>query len=73
MKNEGCSFKAPIHCHSGYCCMTVSDQLPWEQAYLDFSVGQCLVSDENTACWIPIRHNTLSDGDVKVDLSYDGV
>ena len=29
-------------------------------------VGQCLVSDENSTCWIPVRHNTQSDGDVKV-------
>ena len=24
------------------------------------------MSDESSACWIPLRHNTLSDGDVKV-------
>ena len=39
-------------------------------ADFDFTVGQCLVSDENSACWISARHNTLSDGDVKVCLSY---
>ena len=27
------------------------------------------MSDENSACWIPIRHKTLSDGDVKVCLT----
>ena len=47
-----------------------SDQLLGEQTDIDFTVGQCLVSDENSACWISARHNTLSDGDVKVCLSY---
>ena len=37
------------------------------------AVGRCPVSDEKSACQIPIRHNTLSDGDVKVCLSYDSV
>ena len=32
----------------------------------DFNAGQCLVSDENNAFCILIRHNTLSGGDVKV-------
>ena len=41
-------------------------QLPWEQTDFDFTVGQYLVSGENRSCQIPIRHNTLSDGDVKV-------
>ena len=26
------------------------------------------VSDENSACWIPMRHETLSGGDVKLYL-----
>ena len=32
---------------------------------------QCLVSDENSACLFPVRHKTLSGGDVKVCLTYD--
>ena len=24
------------------------------------------MSDENSVCWISLRHNTLSDGDVKI-------
>ena len=36
----------------------------------DSAVGHCFVSDGNSACWIPFRHNTLSDGDVNVCLSY---
>ena len=42
-----------------------------EQTDFDFITGQCLVPDENSACWIPVRHKTLSDGDVKVCVSYD--
>ena len=30
-----------------------------------FFVGQYLEPDESRARYIPIRHNTLSDGDVK--------
>ena len=41
-------------------------QLLWEQADFDFIVGQCPVSDDDSARWIPTRHNTLSDGLVKV-------
>ena len=36
------------------------------------SLPDSLVSDKTIAHWIPIRHKTLSDGDVKVYLSYDG-
>ena len=36
------------------------------QTDLDYIVGQRLASDENSPCYIPIRHSTLSDGDVKV-------
>ena len=43
-----------------------TSQLLREQTDYDFRVGQCLVSDENSTCWIPVRHNTQSDGDVKV-------
>ena len=35
---------------------------------LYFTVGHYLISDENSACWIPIRRNTLSDGDAKACL-----
>ena len=58
-----------------YCRMTVgqSIRLPGKQTDFDFAVGQCLVSYENRACQISIRHNTLSNGDVKVCLSYDSV
>ena len=55
------------------CPMTVGQnaQLLWQQTDFDFIVGQCRVSDENSACSIYIRHNTLPDGDVKVRMSYD--
>ena len=43
-----------------------------EQAVSDFTIRQGLVSDDRIARWIAIRHDTLSDGDVKVSLSYDG-
>ena len=39
-----------------------------KEADSDFTVGQCLETDENSACWIPIRHNTLSDGDVSLSV-----
>ena len=39
----------------------------------DFTVGKCFMSDENIARWIPTRHETLSDSDVTVCLSYDSV
>ena len=42
------------------------------QETFDLTIGQCLVSDENNVCKTPIRHNTLSDDDVRVGLSYDG-
>ena len=42
-----------------------SDQLLRDQTDLDFNIGQCHVPDEISACWIPIRHSTLSDGDIK--------
>ena len=35
---------------------------------LYFTVGHYLMSDENSACWIPIRRNILSDGDAKACL-----
>ena len=41
--------------------MEICTQLLWEQTDFDVTIGQCLVSDENRACYIPIRHNTLSD------------
>ena len=43
----------------------------WEQTDFDFTVGQCLLSDENSACWIPIRRKTLFDDDVKVFKAND--
>ena len=42
-------------------------------ADFDFTVGQCLVSDENSACCIPITHNLLSNGDVRAYVSCDSV
>ena len=41
-------------------------QLLLEQTDFDFNVGHRLMSDENSVCWIPVRFNTRSDGDVKV-------
>ena len=38
-----------------------------------FIVGQCLVSVENDAWCVSNRHDALSDSDVKVCLSYDGI
>ena len=29
-------------------------QLLWQQTDFGFTPGQCLVSDENSACWIPM-------------------
>ena len=40
---------------------------------IGITIGQCLVPDENSACWIPIRLKTLSDGYVNACLSYDSV
>ena len=53
-----------------HCRTTVgqSTQSLLEQTDFDSAVGLCLVTGENDACQIPIRHNTLSDGDVKVCL-----
>ena len=55
------------------CLQTAEENilLPWEQTCSHFTRGQRLVSEENSE--IPIRHNTLSDGDVKVCPSYDNV
>ena len=36
---------------------------------MDLTVGQCPVSDENSARQVPIRHDKLSDGDVTICLS----
>ena len=41
-------------------------QLLWMQTNFDFIVGQFLVFDEKSVCQIPIRHNTLPNGDVIV-------
>ena len=45
----------------------------WEQTDFHLTVGQCLVSDENSICWRSITYNTPFDGDVKICLSYDSV
>ena len=52
------------------------------QADFDVVIGQCVVSERNLACAVLIRHETLSDGTVKVclfpkrlcffPLTYDG-
>ena len=42
--------RAPIH----------HQALSYDRTY----VSQCLVFDENSACWIPIRHKILSYGNV---------
>ena len=46
-------------------------QLLWEQIDFNFTVGRCFVSDKNYVYYIPTRRKTMSDGDVKVCLSYD--
>ena len=48
-------------------------QLPWEQTDSDFTVepNSVLRLMRIAHARYPIRHNTLSDGDVKVCLSYD--
>ena len=50
------------------CCTAVGQniQLPWQQRDFDGTIGQYLVSDENSVCWIPIKHNTLPDADLQV-------
>ena len=57
------------------CPTTVGQYIPLplvrEQTNFGFTVRQRLASDEKSADKIPIRHNALSDGDVKVCLSYD--
>ena len=50
----------------------------WDKTQLlreqtDYSVRPCLVSGENVTCQIPVKHYTVSDGDVKVCLPYDSV
>ena len=54
-----------------HCCRrrVQNIQLLRKQADFDFTVGHCLVSDENSACKTPVRHNTLSDGDVNFDTA----
>ena len=56
-----------------HCRTTVGQntQLLWEQIDFNFTVGRCFVSDKNRVYYIPTRRNTMSDGDVKVCLSYD--
>ena len=53
--------------------MTVEQniQLLWEQRDFDFTVKQCLVSDDKSTWWVHARHKPLPDGDVKVCVSYD--
>ena len=53
------------HWDKAYSCYG-SRQLLCEQTDFVFAVRQRLVSDENSTCQIPIRHDILSDGDVKV-------
>ena len=38
---------------------------------VDVTIGQYAVSDRNLACTTLIGHRTLSDGDIKVCMSYD--
>ena len=63
--------KEPVHHGTLSCECVCSDELPLKPADFDSTIGHCPVSDENSACWVPVRHSTLSDGDVKVCLSYD--
>ena len=53
-----------------YCPTTVGHniQLLWEKTDLDYAVGQCLLSDGNSAHHILSRRNTMSDGDIKLCL-----
>ena len=55
----------------GHCRTTASDSISCyeEQTDFDFTYGQYFVFDENSASQIPIRHDTLSDDDVKVSLT----
>ena len=51
------------------CRTTASDPTGFyssRQSLTSPSEARCLVSDENSACQILIRHNTLCDGDVKI-------
>ena len=48
-------------------------QLLWQQTRFDATSGQCVMPDDNSACYIPLRHDTLSDCDAKIRLSYDSV
>ena len=51
-----------------HCLNTVGQnvQLLWEQTDFDVTVGHCLVSGDTNACWVPVRHNTVSDGEIKI-------
>ena len=46
---------------SGHCRRPVEQNtlLLWEQTNFDFTVGQSLVSEENSACYISIGRNTI--------------
>ena len=45
-------------------------QLLWEQTNTDFTVGQCLASDETRAFQIPVMHDMLSNGNIKGNIVY---
>ena len=59
--------------HWRHCRRTVGQNIDWqrEQVAFGFSVGQCLVSYENSARYIRMRHSSLSVGEVKICLSCD--
>ena len=58
-----------------HCRTTVGQntQLLLEVTDFEFTSGRCLVSDENSAFYIPVRQNIPYDSDANVCLSYDRV
>ena len=54
------------HCHT-----TEGQNAQFLRDQCDFTAGQRLVSDENSACQTPIGHKILSDGDVNAYRSYN--
>lgn len=66
-----CNFKrggASIGLYYGTSLLSVGQNIQWlwRRTDFDFTIGQHPVSDESSLCSIPLRHTTLSHGDIKV-------
>ena len=69
LRHTQCPFYTTYFYSTDYCVLRVLISLLWGSVWQrdsDVTIGQFVVSDGNLACAIFIRHETLSDEEVKV-------